>query len=139
MKTKNELPDKPSELIKVALEDLKKVERSKKYEVNMGDWHEPNGVCSVCFAGAVMVKTLDCNYKKSFESHDFKRNIYIKLEALDGFRRGWIRMALADMHISPNRYPGLINNVSVVNYKDSPLQFKRDMRGIVMMLEKAGL
>jgi len=57
------LPDKLSDIILIALEDLRKVERSKKYKVYMGVWHSPNGVCSVCFAGAVMSQCEGANSK----------------------------------------------------------------------------
>ena len=55
------LPDTLHGLLTVALDDLKKVERSKRYDVDMGVWHCPDdltGGCSVCAAGAVMAKTL---------------------------------------------------------------------------------
>ena len=57
--TEDVLPDKLSELLNVALKDLKKCERSKKYEVYMMAWHLPNsdkGTCMVCLAGSVMAK-----------------------------------------------------------------------------------
>lgn len=55
------LPRKLSATIRVALNDLKKVENSKRFSVDMGSWfskYQPNRPCHVCFAGAVMANTL---------------------------------------------------------------------------------
>lgn len=35
------LPDKPSELIRLAIKDLETCEASEKYAIFMGAWHEP--------------------------------------------------------------------------------------------------
>ena len=51
------LPSKLSDVILIALEDLEKAEKSKEYEIDMDDWYKPNGVCKVCFAGAVMAQS----------------------------------------------------------------------------------
>lgn len=69
------LPNKLSELIRLAMKDLELVENDEKYKVDMdmGSWHFPwfseeaehfdvddeVEVCNVCLAGAVMAKTLD--------------------------------------------------------------------------------
>ena len=37
----SKLPDKPSELILIALKDLRAAEASEKYDINMEDWHNP--------------------------------------------------------------------------------------------------
>lgn len=59
-----QLPTVPSQLLRLALDDLRKVERSKRYAVDMGSWHEPNQyddkdnrVCAVCFTGALLKST----------------------------------------------------------------------------------
>lgn len=57
--TEDVLPDKLSELLEVALTDLKKCERSTKYRVSMLHWHTPvpeGNACWVCLAGSVMAK-----------------------------------------------------------------------------------
>lgn len=58
-----QLPDKPSELIRLALKDLRKTERQFwKYKIDMDIWHSGKtstlSRCSVCLAGAVMAQTL---------------------------------------------------------------------------------
>ena len=52
------LPNKPSELLKVALTDLELVEGDSKYRVDMRNWHTPqyDKTCEVCLAGSVMAK-----------------------------------------------------------------------------------
>jgi len=60
------LPDKPSELLRLAVHDAKLCARSKKYVLDMEAWHDlDRDGCHVCMAGAVIAKTLqketDCN------------------------------------------------------------------------------
>ena len=93
-----ELPDTPSELLTLALDDLNKIERSKKYKVHMGRWHEPysNGdtVCHVCLAGAVMARRGGLSPE---EEQLLIRSIWEtdkKLDALDDFRGGHMRPGL---------------------------------------------
>jgi len=54
------LPNKPSELIRLALRDLRTLETCKDYSINMATFHKPDGLtkCEVCLAGAVMACTL---------------------------------------------------------------------------------
>ena len=59
----DKLPNKPSELIRLAIKDLSAVEKLKEYKVDMHTWHEaPNDYnyykCQVCFGGAVMARTM---------------------------------------------------------------------------------
>ena len=51
-------PEKKWQLLELALKDLRKAERSDKYEVHMGFWYKPNDVCKVCLAGSVMAFSL---------------------------------------------------------------------------------
>ena len=67
-----ELPNKRSELIKVAIADLELVEKDKNYTLNMDQWHVPIiedfnldfKSCAVCLAVAVMAKSLDCDINR---------------------------------------------------------------------------
>ena len=50
---------KSSELIKIAVGDLKKVLASPKHEIDMDCWIKPTlDICLVCLAGAVLINTL---------------------------------------------------------------------------------
>lgn len=54
-------PDKLSDLIRLALDDLRKCEENPQYTINMHVWyhHSPdNNRCMVCLAGSVMAQTL---------------------------------------------------------------------------------
>lgn len=100
------LPKTPSKLIRLALKDLRKAERSEGFEIDMANWFEsvPNRktwrpkmdkkgvpVCSVCFGGAVMAGTLEM--KRIEEGHMVSEvgteNIHAVL-ALDSFRVGGV-------------------------------------------------
>lgn len=96
MKTKK-LPNKLSALILLALDDLKRAERSKKYEVNMHLWHSPNSHCNVCFAGGVMAFSLGANSNDLLDPLDFDHDTSRKLNALNlarignfGFAQSWM-------------------------------------------------
>jgi len=99
----NKLPDKPSELLILAMEDLEKVEKSDHlYTIDMGSWVEHDyydGKCAVCHAGAVMVGTLGADIKKSYDPSDFDPDTKRKLRAIESIRRGDIDAFLYDLKI----------------------------------------
>lgn len=85
------LPEKASDLIELALRDLRKVEQEgDKYVVDMGGWHEPKleHRCSVCWAGAVMAGTLGANPAEYVMPSDYGEWNRSRLHALDCFRKG---------------------------------------------------
>lgn len=132
------LPDKPSELIRVALADLAKVERSKKYRVEMGTWHEPvDGVCEVCLAGAVMAKTLKSYPNETlWADTDFDDDTKNKLLALDFLRQGEVVEALEQLGFDDHEH---IHDYDIVSYHTDRNEFKDDMRHLADDLEKVGL
>lgn len=137
------LPNKPSELIRLAIADLTKVERSAAYRVDMGHYHEPveltdpvQYVCAVCFAGAVMAKTLDASKRDRVTPDCFDRDTAHKLHALNEFRTGLVRSGLCMMGI---RYIDSPVQVPVAVYKYDRNQFKQDMRLMASELEAIGL
>lgn len=92
-----ELPEKPSDLIELALADLRKVEKDERYVVNMRDWHAPApafGFCNVCLAGAVMAGTLGHSPDECLTPGDLGPTLDSKLRALDSLRLGRVRTAL---------------------------------------------
>jgi hypothetical protein len=90
---KGKLPKKLSELIRLALTDLRKVERNKNYKVDMNTWHTPNGVCRVCLAGAVMAGTLGADPTTVAAPSYYGRDSG-KLAALDEVRCGYLEDAI---------------------------------------------
>ena len=113
---KTTLPTKPSELIRVALRDLRACEDDDGYVVHMCRWHWPTTdnrgrkVCSVCLAGAVMAQTLDVPREQPifsmaqilgvareqpiFSLEQCSGRVKDGLRALDYFRRGMISAGL---------------------------------------------
>lgn len=94
-------PSKPSELIRLALRDLKAVERSKNYVINMHSWHEPDetaGVCHVCLAGAVMARSLKAERGSDLTPSEMMHAgvspaWHARLVALDDLRNGQLACA----------------------------------------------
>jgi hypothetical protein len=138
-KKQTKLPDKPSALIRLALRDLEKCERSKRYGINMAEWHKPNGVCEVCLAGAVMAKTLSVPanvHLDPFAMLPHQDDSARKLIALDYFRCGQVNAGIINMGVTCGRY---IGPERITNYLDNKPQFKKDMRKLAAMLAKEGL
>ncbi len=149
MKTakKPTLPKKPSELLTLALADLEKVEKDKRYRVNMSNWQtvrdkssrDKTKVCEVCLGGAVLAKTLNFPFGEYFEYSESYR-FHKQLHALDHMRNGNVASALSVlghgdatveqfMHVGFHVYP----------YDLHKGKFKAAMRSIVRSLVAADL
>lgn len=131
------LPNKPSDLIALALKDLAAAERSKKYKINMGAWHEQLGTsraCSVCFAGAVMAKLNDIGPQHAVFPDSFDPETQNKLAALNLFRLGDVQGGLDDMGLSC----AIIPYRGVANYNPGTKgkKFKADMKKVIAVLKK---
>ena len=115
-----ELPDKPSELIRLALEDLRKAEADPRYTVNMNVWHEEQldgearRTCSVCLAGAVMAGTLEKSPFDVLEPENCGRH-QSKLKALNQFRMGELHAGLSLIPIVWER-EGIPKRVKITGY-----------------------
>lgn len=160
------LPEKPSELLKLAMLDLEKVEADPRYRVDMGEWHKPNGRCSVCLAGSVMAKTLGLppnkddpfydgrrrraeiirwrlpDYRTSPASPDVDPTISFKLFALDCFRNGDITCAFGYLGIKrpealPNSIGGELSYMSEDHHRRP--QWKNHMADLIGILQAEGL
>jgi hypothetical protein len=99
------LPDTLSGLIRVALKDLRTVEASKAYKVDMDRWHTPeaNGVCHVCMAGAVMATTLRCSPLAVVDTTSWLNGVEDKLQAIDCLRGGNISWAARKIYGADSR------------------------------------
>lgn len=131
------LPDKLSELIRVALADLEKCEALSQYEIQMGEWHtydSDRDVCLVCFAGAVMAQTLGRRYTFSCGPCLFDHDRG-KLLALDALRSGNVSRALYELGLPIADH----FDRSPTHHAEDPEWFKADMRALADDLERAGL
>lgn len=80
-------PDKLSDLIELAIKDLKAAMNDPYYIIDMCEWHSSlEGICSVCFAGSVMAKTLKKSRFHDLFPHHFPREWQAAFDALDEVR-----------------------------------------------------
>jgi hypothetical protein len=136
---KIELPEKLSELIEVALEDLEKVERLPKvYRVEMSTWHrQEEGLCSVCLAGVVIAMRLGLAPTETLKISSSAPNKTQKaLLALNATRCGAVQDAVLYLGGDFDKAPAY---VSVTAYSRDPAEFKKDLRAIVEHLKGVGL
>lgn len=139
-----ELPDKLSNLLELALADLAKVEADKRYVVNMDLWHIPTyggdiypALCRVCLAGAVIAGSLGGNIRKHLVPYNFDEKTKSKLFAIDCLRSGMIDTAI--YYMKQKRPKSMPNNIKVADYKSSPLQWLSNMLFIIALLREHGL
>jgi len=136
------LPNKPSRLIYLAIEDLEIAEKSKDYEIDMGVFHIPNGKCSVCFAGAVMAGTLECNKSEFITPDNFESDLGRQLNSLDFFRMGAISSGLNQTGLSVPEYMETTSGrwrEDIVHYGRDKNKFKEDMLALAGTLDLVGL
>lgn len=137
---KPKLPSKPSALIRVALADMAKVQRSKRYRFNMGAWHEPGAkTCQVCAAGAVIAKTLKIDPENVASPHDFDSDTFEKLVALDQFRIGNVAGALSDLGVLWGTIDRVEPSVRIVGGSRKPAAVRKRLFQIARDLEREGL
>lgn len=136
------LPDKASALIRLALKDLEEVEKLPGFEVRMNVWLKNfiDAPCSVCFAGAVMVRSLfdvtsqDALPVQGASPGYFDYDTSCKLNALDAFRCGDVFEGLRTMG-----FLGSIQPWTIARYEEHAEGFKSDMRELAAYLETQGL
>lgn len=145
------LPNKPSELLRVALNDLKAAERDPRYTIDMTDWHVPRdkeglrlfegedmeagSSCAVCLAGSVMRQSFDGNYKLCPD--DFTLKISGNLEAIDCLRRGQVEDAY--YHLGRDKPVNVIDDYEgIPEYDEGKRGFYKAMDGLIKYLEHFG-
>lgn len=152
MAKKSILPRKASELIRLALSDLKEAV-DNGLNVDMDSWvtldARTQAPCNVCLAGAVMV----CQFDQS----EFTATFYggklelspgslkndddaMALSALDKFARGKIHLALSILRRvgEPEEYSHLRKRWDVHPFHLSPDRFYTDMEKMAVYLEGKG-
>lgn len=129
------LPTKPSELIRLALGDLRKCEDDPDYIIDMISWHEPGrNTCYVCLAGAVMAKSLGADRYHDFEPDSFADVEYL-LFALDHFRAGDIRSGLTNLGFPDDGFSDRV----IIPYGIDSEKFHKQMHVLADDLEKVGV
>jgi len=141
------LPTVPSALIRLALKDLKAVEKMEEYSVNMATWHDKNNgeYCEVCFAGAVMARTLEVSIDSAASPSGVQNRVTAyfpqttngKLDALDDFREGNCEAGFTGMRLDSHKGVKFNRHVPLYNI-DDPKQFHDAMRKLARDLKKAG-
>jgi hypothetical protein len=134
------LPDKLSELIRLALRDLAAVEANPTYKVSMCDsWHEPHGkVCHVCLAGAVMAKTLATSPREDKVPYEYPDTHTVsRLLALDYVRVGNVDFALVKLKLG---IPETLTTSRIIpQYDDDPTEFRQAIETLADDLAAHGL
>jgi len=133
IKEEGKLPDKPSALIQLALEDLEKAERSELYDIDMSIWHQPRirtgfeiSPCTVCLAGSVIAFSLGVLTHRNVTPKSFRADTEVKLEALEDFRTGHIQPAIRLMcGWSPGIYL-LPDRILIPDYREYPEILRRE-------------
>lgn len=83
------LPNKQSELLRLAIADARKCQADPNYILTMVQWHAKIGEhCHVCLAGAVVAKTLNSASYLCRCPGDFDPDTNEKLKIIDYLRRG---------------------------------------------------
>jgi len=161
----NELPEKPSALIRLALSDLEKASISPEYSIDMGRWHSRQSAygeklefCRVCLAGSVMAMTLKVPHdaeieidSKPFEIDagvpvfDNLKDIPIetqrKLYAINDFRTGNVFGAMEFLY--PDMEKDDLDKLAeldrhITDYSSGPEIFCEEMRELANDLEARG-
>ena len=139
MAKKSKLPEKPSDLIEVALKDLCAVEHDKRYKVNMYTFHIAGGArCEVCFGGAVMAKSLKTPPGSDKSPLGFPLGVKSKIVALDYFRTGWVGLGLKEMNLE-QRGGVMVLDRGIVDYSVNKGKFKKQMAKLASDLRLVGL
>ncbi len=102
-KRRKPLPKKLSALLRLAVADAQAVEKLDGYTLDMGSWHMPAGhesnptpsKCSVCMAGAVMVRTLKAPRSRLVYPDKFRGVAADRLGAINDMRIGDMSLAHA--------------------------------------------
>ena len=139
-------PEKPSDILRMGLDDLEKVEADPRFKVHMADWwREEEGFCRVCFAGSVMAKTLDTPVGAGMTYEDIVgatgpyrlewQRAFGLLNAIRKydftFLHSGYRFQLYYIHLLYQKFPAHSGS-----YLSAPEKFKTNMRKIVESLRE---
>lgn len=139
------LPDKLSDLLDLALEDLEKAEADPDMRIDMATWYDREypedriapGICSVCMAGTVLAQRANLPMGAVYiDPSDFSDEIRGKLYAINSLRMGYVYDAFCKLGL---KIPAELEYVYFVySYEGNPTKFKRDMKEISKLLREHG-
>lgn len=149
-------PKKLWKLLELAMTDLAKAERSKKFDVDMSEWMSTNGKCSVCLAGSVMAFSLDGVAKCEAEgwTHEGRKSLGIDyfpgwdgaLLAIDSARSGMMFRAYdqatgMDAFDARDKTKAALRAASFddPDYHKDKTTWKRQMRKSIRTLKEANV
>jgi len=141
------LPKKPSELLKLAINDMRELDRSI-YDPFSFSWHVPIydddyqfKHCRVCLAGAVLAYSLQVDCQENAGSYSNGGENFHQLQALENLRQGKIGQALDFLGMNHTKYE-LPDRVDVKHSMFSSWEqadfFLVEMDHLVDLLENAG-
>ena len=125
-------PEKLSDLIILAMQDYDIIKADPRYQIDMGEWHRPNGKCRVCLAGSVMANTLKTPINENiYSTHEIESEEWaIALDQLDEARMfdcGW--HSIDSLFYDHPRFPG----------SKEPEYWYESMQDFVGVLQAEGL
>lgn len=131
------LPNKPSQLLRLAMNDLEIIEKDPRYEIDMAEYHyRADGfTCLVCMAGAVMANTMKLDYTKYAHPISFPDETRQKLFAINSLRCGDVVEALVILGLKM-KY-GLC--FKATDYHKDKEAFKFEMEFLIIALQEEGL
>lgn len=156
MSTTKKLPDLPSKLLRLAINDLALILKDPNYKLNMSTWHaslpfstsstligaslSDKKICEVCLAGAVMAKSLGAPILSSLEPNDFiVGDVERKLCAIDSFRTGHVKEAFENLDTDHDFEKGNLKaQYYIKNYGQENELIVEDMEYLISELEAAG-
>lgn len=146
----DELPDKLSALIRVAVKDVE-THVAKGGKIDMGTWinHE-NGVCYACLAGCVMLYSMNIPAPINCEgpsprnlvvSGEIPQAVAIKLSDLNFIRAGFLPTHVFDMIMDIDAASTLQNDLRIRQWKNrAPVEVNiKRMLEVATLLEAQGL
>ncbi|MEM6789708.1 MAG: hypothetical protein AAF715_19475 [Myxococcota bacterium] len=100
--SETKLPEKLSELLRLAVRDAQACEKDPSYTLSMNCWHEQfyDDKCHVCMSGAVMAKTLKASREGCTWPTDFNETDSRRLTSVDRMRAGFLHRADASAQVS---------------------------------------
>lgn len=148
-KKQTALSNKPSVALRQALEDLKWVERSKRFSVYMHQWvFGDQNTCQVCLAGSTLIrrtkfaqKEIDAAMGEGGVSHEWEKALLTrsKMYALNEVREAdWVAFMRFWPYYKKQMERALPELPELPAYEEDPKAFKSGLRKAAKVFERCG-